>query len=122
MGFMDGPNTVESYSSYMNAFAAAGMPYTDPYEHLSLAEPLDLNRIRRGESKYMIRELFRLRYGEKEPEKVPMPRPVDEYFRNWGGPVRGEFRRDIDPGRYSGNQRWLMYALERFLNMIEDEQ
>ena len=122
MSFMDGPNTQESYGSYMNAFATASMPYSDPYEHLSLAEPLDLNRIRGGESKYLVRELFRMRYGEKEPEKVPMPRPVDEYFRSWNGPKRGEFRRDIDLGRYNGNQRWLMYALERFLNMIEDER
>ena len=89
-----------------------------PTETLSLEEPLDLRRIRSGESKYLVRELFRMRYGEKEPEKVPMPRPVDEYFRRWNGPVRAEFRRDIDLGRYNGNQRWLMYALERFLDMI----
>ena len=106
----------------MNAFATARMPYSDPYENLSLAQPMDLKRIRGGESKYLVRELFRMRYGEKEPEKIPMPRPVDEYFRNWNGPVRDEFRRDIDLGRYDGNQRWLLYALERFLNMIEDER
>ena len=120
MAFMDGPNTIESYSSYMNAFATADMPYTDPYEHLALAKPMDLKRIRSGESKYLVRELFRMRYGEKEPEKVPMPRPVDEYFRMWSGPSRPEFRRDIDLSRFSGNQRWLMYALEEFLNMIDN--
>ena len=122
MAFMDGPNTLESYSSYMNAFATADMPYTDPYEHLALAQPMDLQRIRSGESKYLIRELFRMKYGEKEPEKVPMPRPVDEYFRLWSGPQRPEFRRDIDMSRYSGNQRWLMYALEDFLNMTDNER
>ena len=119
LAFMDGPNTVESYGSYMNAFAAAAMPYTDPYEHLKMAEPLDLARIRSGESKYLIRALFRKRYGEEPPQKVPMPRPVDEYFRNWCGPRRPEFRSGLDLTRYSGNQRWLLYALEQFLNMIE---
>ena len=121
MAFMDGPNTIESYSSYKNAFETAAMPYTDPYEHLSPAQPLDLKRIRSGESKYLVRELFRLKYGEEPPKKVPMPRPVDEYFRNWNGPQRPEFRSDIEMSRYDGNRRWLMYALERFLNMIDDE-
>ena len=121
VAFMDGPNTVESYSSYMNAFTAAGMPYSDPYEHLKMAEPLDLGRIRSGESKYLIRALFRKRYGEEPPQKVPMPRPVDEYFRDWKGPVRPEFREDLDIARYDGNRRWLLYALEQFLNMIDNE-
>ena len=121
LAFMDGPNTVESYSSYMNAFAAAAMPYTDPYEHLKMAEALDLARIRSGESKYLIRETFRMRYGEDPPQKLPMPRPVDQYFRDWAGPQRSEFRTDIDITRYNGNQRWLMYALEQFLNMIDHE-
>ncbi len=122
MSFMAGPNTIESYSSYKNAFETASMPYSDPYERLTPAEPLDLDRIRSGESKYLVRELFRLKYGEEPPRKVAMPRPVDDYFRGWQGPQRPEFRRDIDLKRYDGNQRWLMYALERFLNMIDDER
>ena len=51
------------------------------------------------------------------PNKNPMPRPVDEYFKNWEGPKRKEFRRDIDMSKYSGNQKWLLYCLEEFLNM-----
>ncbi len=53
------------------------------------------------------------------PEKLPMPRPVDAYFKDWAGPVRPEFRSDIDMSRYTGNQKWLIWCLERFLNMIE---
>ncbi len=116
--FLDGPNTIESYSSYMNAFASAAMPYTDPYEHLQRDFPFDLERIRRGESKYVVRELFKMRYGENPPQKVPMPRPVESYFAGWKGPVRPEFRTDIDMERYDGNRRWLMYALEQFLNLM----
>lgn len=107
----------ESYASYQNAFLAAGMPYADPYEPLKMAEPLDLNRIRNGESKYLIRELFKKKYPDfPVPEKLPMPRPVDAYFRNWEGPKRAEFRDDIRMEQYSGNQKWLMWCLERFLN------
>ena len=112
--------TEESYGSYENAFHAALMPYFDPYENLKMAEPLDLTRIRGGESKYLIRELFRKKYPEiPVPEKLPMPRPVDAYFQNWTGPIRPEFRKDIEIGRYTGNQKWLIWCLEQFLNMIE---
>ena len=95
------------------------MPYIDPYEHMQRDFPFDLERIRRGESKYVVRELFKMRYGEAPPQKVPMPRPVESYFAGWKGPVRPEFRSDIDMKRYDGNCRWLMYALEQFLNLMK---
>lgn len=117
---MDEVATEESYSSYENAFYAAQMPYTDPYDHLQLAEPLDLKRIRSGESKYVIRALFKMKYPDLPlPEKNPMPRPVDVYFKDWQGPTRPEFRRDIDISAFTGNQKWQLYCLEQFLNMYE---
>ena len=117
---MDEVATEESYSSYENAFYAAQIPYTDPYDHLQLAEPLNLKRIRNGESKYVIRALFKMKYPDLPlPEKNPMPRPVDEYFKDWQGPTRPEFRRDIDMSALTGNQKWQLYCLEQFLNMYE---
>ena len=116
--FLDDVCMDESYASYDNAFASAGMPYCDPYEKLRMAEPLDLARLRSGDSKYIVRDLFRMRYpGMPVPEKLPMPRPVDAYFASWKGPSRPEFRSDIDISRYSGNQRWLLWCLETFLNV-----
>lgn len=113
--------TQESYGSYDNAFITAGLDYFDPYEKLKMAEPLDLQRIRNGESKYLIRDLFRMRYPELPvPEKIPMPRPVDSYFKDWKGPSRPEYKDNIDISKYDGNQRWLMWCLEQFLNMIEE--
>lgn len=118
--FYDEIFTDESYASYENAISAAGMDFIDPYEKLKLAKPLDLGRIRNGESKYIIRDLFRTKYPDVAiPLKQPMPRPVDEYFRNWEGPKRPEFRKDIDITKYNGNQRWLLYCLERFLNKYD---
>ena len=112
--------TEESYGSYANAFETADLPYYDPYELLKMAEPLDLRRIRSGESKYLIRELFSMRYPDiPVPEKLPMPRPVDEYFKNWEGPKRPEFRPDLDIKKYTGNQKWLLWCLEQFLDMID---
>lgn len=111
---------IESYASYKNAFDAGNMPFVDPYEILKMAEPLDLNRIRNGESKYLIRALFKKIYPEMPvPQKVPMPRPVDEYFSNWEGPKRPEFRKDIDICKYTGNQKWQMYCLEKYIELNE---
>lgn len=121
-GFMNIVATEESYGSYSNAFHVANVPYYDPYERLKLAVPLDLMRIRSGESKYLIRELFHMRYPNiPVPEKNPMPRPVDLYFANWKGPLRKEFRHDIKIENYNGNQKWLLWCLEQFLNMVDEE-
>ena len=118
--FMDDVFSRESSSSYYNAFMAADMPYTDPYALLRMADPLDLNRVRNGESKYLVRELMQIKYPEiPVPNKVPMPRPVDAYFKDWQGPTRPEFRRDIDMTQLTGNQKWQLYCLEQFLNMYE---
>lgn len=117
IGFYDKSITEESYDSYDNAMNVADMPYIDPYEDFVLGSELDLSRTRSGDSKYFIRALFRKRYpGMNVPEKHPMPRPVDYYFKDWTGPKRLEFRDDIDISKYTGNQKWLLYCLERFLN------
>ncbi|MBQ1411513.1 MAG: asparagine synthase [Oscillospiraceae bacterium] len=111
---------IESYASYENAFEACGMPFLDPYEILKMAEPLDLERIRNGESKYLVRALFKMKYPEiPVPQKLPMPRPVDAYFKTWEGPTRPEFKKNIDMSKLSGNQKWQLYCLERFLNLNE---
>lgn len=40
MTFMDVIFAIESSSSYLNAFNLAGMPYTDPYAKLKMADVL----------------------------------------------------------------------------------
>ena len=120
MSFMDNVFAVESSSSYFNAFGVAGMPYYDPYAHLKMGIPLDLERVRNGEPKYLVRGLMAKRYPEiPVPNKNPMPRPVDLYFQNWKGPVRPEFRPNLDMTKFTGNQKWQLWCLERFLNRYE---
>lgn len=117
LGMYDSVITDESYSSYENAFSSANMPFIDPYELLKMTDPVDLNRIRSGDSKYLIRELFKMRYPNLPvPEKNPMPRPVDFYFKDWKGPTRPEFKSGLDLTIFSGNQKWLLWVLEHFLN------
>lgn len=120
MRFMDEVFSIESSSSYLNAFAVAGMPYYDPYARLVMAEPLDMERVRNGEPKYLVRGLYALKYPELEiPFKIPMPRPVDAIFKDWTGPVRPEFRKDIPMDTLTGNQKWQLWCAELFLNMYD---
>lgn len=119
MRFMDEVFAIESSSSYLNAFGAAWMPYYDPYAKLIMADPLDMQRVRNGEPKYLVRGLYAMKYPELEiPFKIPMPRPVDAIFREWVGPRREEFRSDIPMQRLTGNQKWQLWCAEQFLNML----
>lgn len=119
MRFMDEVFSIESSSSYLNAFGAAWMPYYDPYAKLVMSKPLDMERVRKGEPKYLVRGLYALKYPELEiPFKLPMPRPVDAIFKNWEGPKRAEFRKDIPMDKLTGNQKWQLWCAEQFLNMI----
>ncbi|MEG2184650.1 MAG: asparagine synthase-related protein [Cloacibacillus sp.] len=118
--FMKDVFAIESSSSYWNAFSAANMPYYDPYARLEMVDTLDLFRVRHGEPKYLIRELFSMKYpGMPIPDKIPMPRPVDMYFAEWQGPKRPEFKKNLDITKFSGNQKWQIWCLEQFLNKYE---
>lgn len=118
--FMDEVFAIESSGSYFNAFAEAGLAYHDPYARMIMRHPLDLARVRGGEPKYLVRELFAMRYpGMEVPFKIPMPRPVDAIFGDWTGPTRDEFLRDIDMDSLTGNQKWQLWCAEKFLNMLD---
>lgn len=109
----------ESMGSYSNPCRLAQTELIAPYSD-TLPPPLDLNRIRQGEPKYLVRQVFETFYPDFNiPPKTPMPRPMDEWLAAWPGPKRDEFL----PGcacNLSGDQKWLLYSLERFLDMIDD--
>ncbi len=120
MRFMDEVFSIESSSSYLNAFGVAKLPYYDPYARLVMAEPLDMERVRNGEPKYLVRGLYALKYPELEiPFKIPMPRPVEAIFKDWTGPTRPEFRKDIPMHTLTGNQKWQLWCAELFLNYFD---
>lgn len=120
MRFMDEVFSIESSSSYLNAFGIAGLPYYDPYARLVMSEPLDMTRVRNGEPKYLVRGLYAIKYPELEiPFKIPMPRPVDAIFKEWEGPKRPEFRQDIPMHTLTGNQKWQLWCAQLFLDMFD---
>ena len=110
----------ESINSYENACATAGMKVSMPFSRTYLGTELDLERVRKGENKYLVREVFQRLYpGWEIPTKTPMPRPLNEWMRDWYGPTRPEFWPHCTEGM-TGDQKWYVYILERFLNQIDN--
>ena len=112
--FMD-----EAMGSYSNACELADIKLYTPYAETYYAEELDINRIRSGENKYIVREAFDTMYRHWYiPDKTPMPRPMNEWFADWKGPIRHEFWPHCT-NNMSGDQKWLVWALEKFMNILE---
>ena len=109
----------EVVTSYFNACGCAGVEASLPYLGTYLAAPLDYARVRAGESKYLVREMFRRLYpGFVAPKKLPMPRATNEWFRDWKGPTRPEFLPHCTDNM-TGDQKWLVYCLEMFLDLLD---
>ena len=116
--FISKVDALSAAGAITKAFKCVGINVVDPYEKLKMAEPLDLVRVRNGESKYLIQELFQMRYPSLDvPEKLPMSRSADDWMKDREEPKREEFI----PGcaeNLTGEQKLLVYSLERFLNLI----
>ncbi len=104
-----------SLGFYNNACSLAGVSFFSPYSSTFLGLPLDQERIRNGESKYLIRELFRNTYPDLPvPNKTPLPRPMAQWLKNWTGPLHSVILPDHIP-ELTGDQKWYVYALNQFL-------
>lgn len=114
-GFLNAFEYDVSLGFYNNACRMADIRFFAPYSSSILGQPLDLNRIRSGEGKYVIRELFQKLYPDMPiPAKTPLPRPMAEWLKNWTGPLHRELIPDHIPGM-TGDQKWYIYALNQFL-------
>lgn len=112
----------ESTNSYENACATANVELCMPFARTYLDGDLDIERVRRGENKYLVREIFnRLYPGWDIPKKTPMPRPMNEWMSNWEGPTRIEFLPHCTD-EMTGDQKWYVWSLENFLNVIDNYQ
>lgn len=105
----------ESTGSFNNACGAADIAFVDAYDRL-IHDPIDLPRIRSGDTKYIVREAFRQLYpGLTIPEKTPFPRAVNEWLADWTGPKREEFWPNCHINM-TGDQKYYVWILEKFLN------
>lgn len=110
----------EAMGTYNNPAETAGIEMICPYANTFMACEMDFERIRNGEGKYLIREVFKEEYPDWEmPEKLPMPRPMNEWMADWKGPVRKEFWPNCT-AHMKGDQKWLVWSLEQFLNIIDE--
>ena len=111
----------EALGTYNNACDTANIKFVGPYSMTVFDDQIDYDRIRSGDTKYVIREAFKKLYPDYEaPAKIPMPRPVNEWFANWEGPTRDEFiPHCTDPMK--GDQRWMVWCAERYLNLVDSE-
>ena len=93
-----------------------------PYEDLILGIPLDLARIRSGDTKYILRDVFKKLYPDFSiPEKIPFARPMEEWMKSYPGPKRPEFIDNLNMNNFSSEQKWQIFCLEKFLNLIEEQ-
>jgi asparagine synthetase B (glutamine-hydrolysing) len=116
--FLDNHLFWEDIHSYHNSCAAAGVKFAGAYMD-TVHKPLDIARIRSGDSKYLVREVFKYLYPDVEmAEKTPMPRPMNEWFENWNGPKRPEFWPNCQVNM-TGDQKYYVWVLEKFLNFID---
>lgn len=119
-GFLEDIHGIASIPSFENPLALAGVESLEPYEAMHLSVPLDIERIRGGESKYLIRELFSRKFPEiSAPDKIPFKRPMDQWLSGWAGPQRPEFIAGCTQGM-TGDQKWLVYCLEWFLDLVDE--
>lgn len=121
-GYIDGHDFInkffrqEALGTYTNACAAAGIEFIGPYSLTYLDTPIDYTRIRSGDTKYVIRDLFKKLYPNEDlPAKIPMPRPMNVWLEHWEGPKRPEFI-PHSTANMTGDQKWMVWCLERFLN------
>lgn len=109
---------IESMGSYTNALECAGITPVCPFSETYLAHDINYSRVRAGENKYLVREVFDKEYpGWGFPAKTPMPRPVDQWLETYE-PTRGEFWPHCT-STMTGDQKWLVWAVEKFLDIIE---
>ena len=110
----------EALGSYNNACDTAGIRFVAPYSETVMDCPIDYSRIRSGDTKYLVREIFnRLFDGMYAPRKIPMPRPVNEWFANWAGPTRPEFIPHCTDNM-SGDEKWMIWCAEKYLDLIDE--
>lgn len=121
-GFLNGFEYPVSLGFYNNACRMAEMDFFAPYSYTILGHELDIERIRTGDSKYIVRELFRKLYPDLPmPAKTPLPRPMTEWLSKWDGPLHSEFLPGCLEGM-TGDQKWYMYALNEFmLHLMEGD-
>ena len=121
VGFLKRVHGTGIIQAFQNAMAGTGIDLVEPFENLKLKGKLDLERIRRGEPKYVLFELFAQLYPHlPAPAKVPFARPMDEWLASYPGPKQPEFIDALPMAKFTGDQKYLLRCLDEFVRRIKD--
>jgi hypothetical protein len=119
VGFIKKVHGFGIIQAFGNAAGAAGVELVEPFEELQLRGELDLSRIRAGEPKHQLFEIFRKFYPSLDPpRKIPFARPMDEWLECYNGPSSPCFRRDLEISCFSGDQKYLIRGLDLFVQLL----
>lgn len=105
--------------SFNNALDSASVKALEPYEEMCLGIKLDLRRIRSGDPKYLLRELYSTKYKNLEiADKIPFARPMEEWLSDWKMPNHWKLKENITD-KLNGEQKWLVYCLNIILKELQ---
>lgn len=105
--------------AFCNAIYFGGLSVIAPYEKLQLKSALDIDRIRYGEPKYLLVELFDKLYSEMvAPKKVAFARPMHQWMADFK-PKSDIFIKDLDMSLFTGEQKYIMRSLDKFVGWLE---
>ena len=108
--------------AFDNAIRLAGLDVLQPYEILRLKGDLDLNRIRRGEPKYILKEVFAYIYPNLKPApKVAFARPMDVWLKDYQGPTSHYFLDNLAMESFTGEQKYIIRCLDTFIHILEED-
>lgn len=103
---------------FNNAILSAGLEIVAPFETISYGKPLDIKRLNK-EPKYALRPIWDRMYPTFDyPPKLAFARPTDVWLKHWSGPKRQEFKK-LKMSNFTGDQKFMLFCLERWLNIIE---
>lgn len=102
---------------------ACGLIHIPLWGYIGLNHELDLVRVRKGDSKYVIREAFDILYKNTElkvTEKIPFTRPTDIYMRDHFNDIKYTETLNNYHKKHSlkPQQKWMVYILNRFIKNI----
>ena len=107
---------------FNNAMKLAGITLKAPYEYIHRDFELDYERIKNGEEKYFLRELFRERVGDLfVPRKYPLPRPLKIWANYYGEIINKDiFYEDAYERCTRDEEKWLTYSADHYLYLLRN--
>ena len=120
--FMNEIYGVATIKYFNNAMKLANINLKAPYEYLHRDFDLDYERIRHGEEKYFLRELFKVRAGDIfVPRKYPLPRPLKAWNNHYGKIINQDiFYEDAYARCTKDEERWLVYSADHYLYLYRN--